>query len=133
MLLASGRVPTSLVTGTLGSLGEYDDCLAVNSSVSQLMSEPFVGQYCMAKITLPLELDFVAANDTFYQNFIIFSKQFNTPSFYNAICVPSTCTQTEVEDILQEVVSPINLKVKIQDCETLQEQMPLTTMQKISM
>jgi hypothetical protein len=100
VLDSSGRLPIGIIDGTLVSSGDYDQCLDVRTQTD--IEIPFVGQYCTAKLTLPLDLDYNYPNETFYGRALTAFRNQLTPSVYNAFCVPSICSAKDVKNILRE-------------------------------
>jgi hypothetical protein len=103
---ACGRLPIGVPSGTLGALGEYDQCLEVttgNNHNEKNENLPlFVGKYCLAQLKLPINLDMKLENDSYLYEQMIYFKQYVSPSIYNAFCVPSLCSTKEVENILND-------------------------------
>jgi hypothetical protein len=97
---SSGRLPIGIIDGTLVSSGDYNQCLDVRTQTD--IEIPFVGQYCTAKLTLPLDLDYNYPNETFYERAMTTFRNQLTPSVYNAFCVPSICSAKDVKTILRE-------------------------------
>ena len=64
MFDSCGRMPIGVIAGSFSAIGDYEQCLAVKSPSSK--QNQFVGQYCMAKMELPISTKFVETNDTIY-------------------------------------------------------------------
>jgi len=97
---SSGRFPIGILDGTLASTGDYDQCIDVKTPSD--VKIPFVGQYCTAKLILPLDINARYPNDSFYDTAMFMFRKHLTPSVYNAFCVPSICSVNDVKTILAE-------------------------------
>ena len=76
VLESSGRFPIGITDGTLGSLGDFDECLSVRSG--DQINPSFVGQYCSPKFSLPLNLSTEYSSDTFHSRVVVPSDRSHT-------------------------------------------------------
>ncbi|XP_054166038.1 nose resistant to fluoxetine protein 6-like [Oppia nitens] len=129
MLDAMGSFPPSgFAEGVLADFGEYDECLDVKSPVDDKETQ-IRGQYCMMKVILPYpKLDNISddnnldeeikLNDKFKAYDIDLQKltlrtiveTLNIVSgtiYRMGICIPNTCTSTEIEDVINKLFEPI--------------------------
>lgn len=89
MIDASGSIPSGLLDGTLSDFGDYDQCLALQSSIDPSIR----GKHCMIKAkllksaakTLDIEDSFLMKNDF---------------SINIGLCQPSICSAQEIKEIL---------------------------------
>ena len=108
---STGHLPSGLMSGTLTSLGDYDQCLSVKSGNG--MNE-IVGQYCLLhlKVQMPAKRHVITFKDrlinlnesqfqnTWIDNYVVhILYNFYYFSVTNGICVPSKCTQNDLETI----------------------------------
>lgn len=85
---ASSKSTPGLISGTVTSLGDYDECLG---SKSEDVDPSFQGRHCVVELQPPLY-----SNETRLHPVLGF---FN-PSF--AVCVPSSCSQDDLVSILSQ-------------------------------
>ena len=107
VLDANGHWPSGMMSGTLTSLGDYDQCLDVDNQEEHRI----VGQYCLMKVgpelppkkpVITFKDRFINVSGTHFQNTWIESHvikslyNFYYFSMTNGICVPSTCTREDL-------------------------------------
>lgn len=109
---ANSRFPTGILSGTISSFGDYDQCLDIKGLVNDTIIR---GKYCLLTIRPPRPQDdinyrFKFANDSKYKkswyeneiNDLIILDNF--APLVNGICVPSVCDRHEIKQILNESV-----------------------------
>lgn len=109
MLAASGRLPSNLFDGTYADLGNFDQCLRVQTIKSPDMDIEFDGQYCLTFMepNLRVKNHFNKLNNDdnnvqilhFYPH--LFDEK-NYLSFVIGFCVPSSCSSEEIKLYLQK-------------------------------
>ena len=112
VLDANGHFPSGLMSGTLTSLGDYDQCLSVEDIEYNIR-----GQYCLlkAKSELPPKKKVITFKDRFltlngtelHNTWIDKHLVKNLYNFYyfsvtNGICVPSACSQSDLVGLAQQ-------------------------------
>ena len=112
MLDSNGHFPSGMMSGTLSSLGDYDQCLSVETSDQSIR-----GQYCLLKIKSDLPEKkgiitfkdrYINLNGTDLQNTWIESYVVkNLYNFYyfsimNGICVPSVCARDDLVTLAKQ-------------------------------
>lgn len=108
MLDASGKMKSGFVAGEYGDFGNYDQCLDISYSDSDIH---FVGQHCMYKMHLPLplrhhnpkrvELGGTEMNGTWLEKLAKVYKFLYATSPVNGLCMPSTCSKHEIEPFIR--------------------------------
>lgn len=90
---SSAKTPNGFMRSTMGSFGDYDQCLSINDQINNL-----VGKYCAYDI-FPTKSKQVTndENRTFTFDQI---PVFKGIPFIYSICLPSQCTKREVRDLL---------------------------------
>ena len=106
-----------MLEGCLSSVGDYEECLNIKSpveqvSASQLQSAIFSGQYCWAKPVIPhpdrgtYRIGDNLAKDRFglpaklVDEIVDILYLFNGSFFNIGLCIPSTCSATEIENAI---------------------------------
>ncbi|GBO34450.1 hypothetical protein AVEN_19531-1, partial [Araneus ventricosus] len=124
---SSGKIPNGLFSGSLNSLGDYDEC------IETVVSGHFQGQYCLIDITppLPKRRPFVSSDSMVQEfvnvtdpesttaEFLRFANYYYHLKFRSSICVPSTCSAEEIQRIAVKVLEHIGIEfdVTIPNCE----------------
>jgi len=112
---SSGKTPTAFLEGTVTSLGDYDECLAISSPGADIK-----GKYCLVDI-FPMGYKNrerrkdgkVSLNSMQY---------FKASAYYFGLCFPSSCSENDVRVVVSEVVKPFPLMVKGDlNCDTLED------------
>jgi len=98
-----GRWPSGFLSGSFSSFGDYDQCLSIKSEESSL---PINGKYCFMELRPPKPVQEINLNNTKYKNFHYESvinywiKMDGFSPVANGICLPSVCTENEIQQIL---------------------------------
>ncbi|XP_066586140.1 O-acyltransferase like protein-like [Prorops nasuta] len=128
---ASAKVPSGMITGNYMQLGNYDECLRINSG------HGFMGQACSASVQFEVTPD--AKNRSqldmgdLLQNIAI-AAGVNGPPLENSViyewtwCVPSSCNSSEIQEALEialdalKVDGRVDLVVHVpqESCRTLE-------------
>jgi len=113
-----GGIPSGVTEGCVSDFGEYEQCLDIESPMYYKTS--IRGQYCLMKVIIPYEnkvyeesemkLDFSIENLTlnnlsqdsisFLFNRVLRATEGAT--FHIGICVPSTCSPEELENVANQ-------------------------------
>ncbi|XP_077507816.1 nose resistant to fluoxetine protein 6-like [Amblyomma americanum] len=129
---ATGKFPSGILEGTTGDLGAYDECLATrleNPGGAEAPSVSSRGQYCSVffRPKQTRAMDRLIAQLTRYS---VVKKRFNLTTVRKAIkkgrirglrfgiCVPSACSQGEVEAILGSLTQLVSLTSAVASCRT---------------
>ncbi|CAG2106289.1 unnamed protein product [Medioppia subpectinata] len=118
------------MSGTLSSLGAYDQCL--ETIVADDGQEVFRGQYCLLKLRPPMpplkgrinyrrpviSLNGSKYADTWLDRRIAgqYATGFYSTYVYNGLCLPSSCTQTELNAITKRFIFSTILEMFATDC-----------------
>nr|XP_042908305.1 uncharacterized protein LOC122271368 [Parasteatoda tepidariorum] len=134
MLDSSGRIPEGFLQGTVTSMGNYDECLAINVNETKLKLR---GQYCTIEIHPPLpvwkpftplhqtvpELLNISAPDSVITYIATMLHNLHVVSVKLGICTPSPCTREDISHLVQIIPEKLNLKWKfeVKHCEIEQD------------
>ncbi|XP_054166935.1 uncharacterized protein LOC128964370 [Oppia nitens] len=127
-----GHFPVGFMDGTYGSLGDFDECIAVDTGDSS--NRQFVGQYCTPKFRLDLDFSVQYGNDTFQNRSLWTFGQMVEPVLQNAFCIPSVCTPNDLKQILKQFTNQLHIDVEVSDIDCyhrLEKQPKVSTSQKI--
>lgn len=97
---SSGKVPPGLLDGTVTSFGDFDQCLAVSARTPN----SFSGKYCPVKF-LPHVDRKTQELDLFVENKIPIFEYY---TLHVGLCVPSTCSESDVFQIFNVTFEMIN-------------------------
>lgn len=116
MVDSNGRFPIGLISGTLSSLGAYDQCM--ETKVIEEDTELFRGQYCILQIRPPLPQSkgritynkpLISLNGSKFENTWLdqkiagrYATGFYSVHIYNGYCLPSTCSSTELNAVVKK-------------------------------
>lgn len=110
---ANGHLPSGLMSASLFEPGNYDQCMAIEGGGG----EP-AGQYCILNIRPPSPLTMVNfttfTGNTKYGhmdtmvNYLTGWNEFSPIS--NGLCLPSTCTEHELNQIVPKVMLPQGIR-----------------------
>lgn len=148
MLDASGKMPEGLFHGSLTAFGDMGECLevrAINRRLNGKLEEYFQGQYCAMNLRFKLPPKPARYSPkTFLKNLTdqvpLYKALLGDVSvgyFYftpirMALCVPSTCTQTDIQTLGMAVGDLAQIDVTVPFCEK-REPTRYTTLQLIAM
>ncbi len=105
MLDSWGRIPNGIISGTVLSLGDYDQCVDIENI--DIRGQLINGKYCLLKIMpqMPTKGSLINLNESVYANSWVNNFAKNNARDYsniwNSICIPSVCTESEIILILQ--------------------------------
>jgi len=104
-----GKGKPGIQAGEYGDFGNYDQCLAI--AVESNDKSNFVGQYCLAKLHLPLphrgsepdviNLTSTKMSGTWAERHVSNYKFMYAQSPVLGICFPSTCQSSEIQTLIQ--------------------------------
>lgn len=98
---ASGKLPSGLLDGTITSLGDYDECLAITSHVR---NEFIHGAYCLVRFT---KSDIIQEKQSPLEHELAeVLSLYNTFTLNIGMCLPSSCTENDIRSLL-ESISPL--------------------------
>ncbi|GFR06706.1 NRF domain-containing protein [Trichonephila clavata] len=135
LLDAMAKPPFGLFRGTFSIMGDYDECLDVSANkrgdIPKTKEDEFYhGQYCTVEADFPpkllqamLDLGNGNANHTEFGKIGSILKEFPAANFAGnyfkfliGICLPSTCTQADLKEILKLV--PVDfIPLNVRRCE----------------
>ncbi|XP_037557594.1 nose resistant to fluoxetine protein 6 [Dermacentor silvarum] len=124
MLDASGKVASGLLMGTLGDLGNFDECLA--TTVDNMYGErDFTGRFCTVYMNFK--------NNTFvtkmvarfqekgylrdYRNPLNWIKNKMAHGVRQSACIPSTCSAEDLAYIINTLGKKIGMKARVRGCK----------------
>ncbi|KAF8770963.1 Nose resistant to fluoxetine protein 6 like protein [Argiope bruennichi] len=135
MIDAFGKPPAGMLQGTVTSFGAYDECVnivAMSDPKKKIPSQQyFRGKYCTVEIKPPLppkpqyytmyEPVSILANFSNGDDNVIRQAARQAHAFYFLtyrmdICVPSTCTQDDVNNMAQFAAKYIDIEVTVPRC-----------------
>ncbi|XP_065288957.1 nose resistant to fluoxetine protein 6-like isoform X2 [Dermacentor albipictus] len=128
MLDASGKVASGLLVGTIGDLGNFDECLA--TSVDNMYGErDFTGRFCTVYMNFK--------NNTFitkmvarfqekgyfrdYRNPLKWIKNKRAHGVRQSACIPSTCSAEDLSYIINTLGKKIGMKARVRGCKAAGE------------
>lgn len=148
MLDASGKMPDGLFYGSLAAFGDMGECLhvrAINRRLNGKLEEYFQGQYCALNIRFKLPpkparyspktfLKNLTDEVPLYKHLLgdVSVGYFYFTPIRMALCVPSTCTQKDIQTLGSAVGDLAQLDVTVPFCEKLKPT-EYTTLQLIAM
>ncbi|KAF8788783.1 Nose resistant to fluoxetine protein 6 like protein [Argiope bruennichi] len=108
----------------MNSLGDYDEC------IETVVSGHFQGQYCLLDITppLPKRRPFVSSDSMIKEfvnltdpesttaEFLRYANYYYHLKFRSSVCVPSTCSADEVQQIAAKVMEHIGFAIRCLLC-----------------
>ncbi|XP_023222900.1 nose resistant to fluoxetine protein 6-like [Centruroides sculpturatus] len=130
MIDAMGKPTAGLLEGVVASLGSYDECLDIE--VERPRKTPIRGQYCLLEMWPPLPpkptpafiRKFVSnikwdllPSDKLFDMARNYSFLFHLAKIQYGVCVPSTCSYKEVEDIAKAVLQEMKFNGSLHRCE----------------
>ena len=106
MVSSTGKTPDNLFQRTLTSLGDYDGCLSIGA------------KYCLADIfPTRFESSFKQSHPDLLR--LEELTAFRNFSFISGICLPSTCSESDVKSILETSLTPHFFRPNgFMDCDT---------------
>lgn len=117
MIDSSGKTPAAFLEGTVTTLGDYDECLAIKGTTDEVGD--IFGQYCMVDV-FPMGYK-NGRRRTDGQVSLNSMQFFNASAYYFGLCFPSQCSTDDVRNIVKEVLKPYPLMVEGDlHCDTLE-------------
>lgn len=137
---------TKFSYGRVSDLGKRDSCLKIHVDLEN--NEGFLGKYCVVKVNFPLpsvkpgqDLDPTTAislnlppdlKTTVYDYYADRIAFFYRDAFSFGICIPSTCSRTDINNILTVTAEGTELNVTLRKyCDSFeerqQERVPFST------
>ncbi|GIY60599.1 nose resistant to fluoxetine protein 6 [Caerostris darwini] len=144
LLDALGKPSAGLLEGTATALGDYDECLdiTVPRRMRPVPVPPYTekqiafhGQFCVVEIGLPKAIkqaamayqignrssSELANSKTFLKDLVQIAPRADVAAFRMGVCIPSVCTQNDLQLIINEVSKLILLDANTIRCETKQK------------
>ncbi|XP_042148416.1 nose resistant to fluoxetine protein 6 isoform X2 [Ixodes scapularis] len=124
MVDATGKVAPGLLMGTLGDLGNFDECLA--TAVNNLYGErDFSGRFCTVYMNFKNNSFVSKMVDKFqqqgylmdYKNPLRWIKNHMANGVRQSACIPSTCSAEDLAYILNTMGKKIGMVVRIRGCK----------------
>ncbi|KAH7980548.1 hypothetical protein HPB49_017122 [Dermacentor silvarum] len=113
VLDASGKVASGLLMGTLGDLGNFDECLA--TTVDNMYGErDFTGRFCTVYMNFKNNT-FVTKMD--YRNPLNWIKNKMAHGVRQSACIPSTCSAEDLAYIINTLGKKIGMKARVRGCK----------------
>ncbi|XP_025111704.1 nose resistant to fluoxetine protein 6-like [Pomacea canaliculata] len=98
MVDAAGKPKPDILDGNFIWPGAYDVCFSIRSDVTGNRSSQFSGQYCTATVPLPVTSQGV----------------FGPPVLSVGLCVPNSCSSSDITLILTDVLALLNTSLSVQ-------------------
>ncbi|KAF5288412.1 hypothetical protein FQR65_LT12025 [Abscondita terminalis] len=100
MLDASAKFGSGILDGNTDDYGNFDECISINETIN---SQNILGRFCIVDINVNLNIDI---------------ESLNLPENYvsRAICLPSTCSNSDIATLHQQF--NINVTVPDKNCQT---------------
>ncbi|GIY04981.1 nose resistant to fluoxetine protein 6 [Caerostris extrusa] len=133
MIDAFGKPPAGMLQGTVTSFGAYDECVNIvaASDAKKYSQQYFRGKYCTVEIKPPLPpkpqyytmyqpvsilANFSNGDDNVIRQAARQAHAFYFLTYRMDICVPSTCTQEDVNNMAQFAAKYIDIEVTVPRC-----------------
>ncbi|ETN61640.1 hypothetical protein AND_006691 [Anopheles darlingi] len=120
---ASAKFPVAVEYGSVYQLGSYDECLASPDDAAE--SSPVTAQYCLTHVQLPGYR--VRSISTRHQS----SPANGTTLVHWGLCVPATCTATDIQQLLQKSTGYDVISTPRSTCQTTVIEQPYSTGQVV--
>ncbi|XP_076343418.1 nose resistant to fluoxetine protein 6-like isoform X2 [Tachypleus tridentatus] len=128
MVDAMGKLPSGFLEGTFMALGAYDECVKIRVLNRYGDNEEFRGKYCLIEgnVHLPKKPKRVSAktkalNTSLFESGVFLELSHYAHFFYYfnlmfGVCVPSTCTESDVKEMVKNVDQHILAKTSVSSC-----------------
>lgn len=116
---SSGKTPSGFMEATVTSLGDYDECLEIQSPKS--IQDDIRGKYCLIDI-FPMGYRNRQKGRKDGKITLNQMQHFNSSAYYFGLCFPSKCSTIDVKKIVSHVLKPYPLMVEGDiTCDTQEE------------
>lgn len=122
MVDANSRLPSGIFDGTHTNFGDYDECKSISA-------KDFRGKYCVLDIIPPVpevrkffsgervSIDINTKNSTLhgtvYEKILARAQIFRITTFYNGICVPSSCSDIDIKKVFENGIYKSNFYITV--------------------
>ncbi|GBN67188.1 hypothetical protein AVEN_121900-1, partial [Araneus ventricosus] len=127
---ASAKLPSGVLDGTLTDFGDYDQCLAVEK-LDNKKKVQFTGQYCVVEAapllpskphrvqfkTVVLDVTNFTHPDSVLADFASNANMFYLMKLRLGLCLPSTCSVSDVQEVAKLALKDVPFEAKILRCE----------------
>lgn len=131
---ASAKIPSGLMFGLLSDFGDYDQCVSIRSrpdvAPEDEPDEPgaYSGKYCLASVRLNIHVK-LQPNETVPEGIVPdgvlwdelvrnYWTSESTKGFQAGVCLPSRCTDDDIEQLFKHVIDSYNLRGELAGCQT---------------
>lgn len=128
MLDASGKLPSGVLEGTLADLGSFDQCLELNQDAANTNGISFTGQYCLLDTRPAFDQNIpfgtgpppgIKSSDLIWDDSLrLFWATNHLLAFRYGACIPSTCSRSDFEQLVNFLLEPIGMEAMIHSCQT---------------
>ncbi|UXI18260.1 hypothetical protein NH340_JMT04203 [Sarcoptes scabiei] len=109
-----GHFPHGILSGTFFDPGNYDQCLSISDEIDAL---PIQGKYCVMEFRLNKTIENRDVSTKMDPNWIEILRFLNKWSHYsgidNGICLPSQCSDEEIQTIVSKIFMPFDSSVRV--------------------
>lgn len=133
---SNGHLPSGLLSSSFFSPGAYDECLSIKGENNDYQVN---GQYCLLEIRSPWpmrEVHFTNESQVkFFEPIVnrLTSMDIYTALATNGLCLPSTCSEKELADIVPKMfeMKPMRVNLRLCQKQTMAER-PMRYGQKVA-
>ena len=98
-------MPSGITEGVTHSMGEYDECLNIESDFNSQYDSVIKGQYCMANVVIPYpDTESSRHLHIHIQQLIDILNYNNGKVFKIGICIPSQCSAEEIQNTINQCI-----------------------------
>ncbi|KAL3173279.1 hypothetical protein MRX96_012406 [Rhipicephalus microplus] len=119
---SSGKMPMGVMTGSLATLGSFDQCLSVRHEEED--GDTIVGKYCTLNIQFPglprpfkNSSELIKDPDSFMHWVYNYGKWIKYFPIRIGVCLPSLCEKEDLEKLGRHVVKKAKMKSWVGTCE----------------
>lgn len=130
---ASAKIPSGVMYGLLSDFGDFDQCLAIKTGPRHIEPEQeaeegyFSGKYCLVSVKLNYHIkidndsmvpDGIQEDGILWDELIrnYWTKN-STKGFQVGVCVPSRCSNDDINQLYQQMASEYNFIGEIIQCQ----------------